>query len=108
MNIMSIRNAMFGAEKPRINWARDINNIEYPVSKTLKNRIDTFVPRLEAKAKKVKAEVTLAQNGDSLLINAGPRTTSVEDVSKKTDKNLYYEILDNIEANHLLKKGITP
>ena len=32
-------NITFEAAKPRVNWARNINNIEYTVDKTLKIRL---------------------------------------------------------------------
>lgn len=107
MNIMNINNTMFGAAKPRVNWARNVNNVEYPVSKELKDRINTIMPALEAEAKNAKTNVTLAQKGDSLLINAGPLTSIVEDVSKKTDEYLDYKIADNIDMNKYIKKRVS-
>lgn len=106
MNIMKIHSAIFGTSKPRVNWAKDIiSDKEYPVTKALKNRINTIMPSLEAEAKNAKTNVTLAQKGDSLLINAGPLTTIVEDVSKKEDDFLNYKISDNINMNKHIKKG---
>lgn len=103
MNVMNINNAMFCAAKPRVNWARNINNREYPVNTELKNKINSVKSKLEAEAKKVNANVTLAQRGDSLFINSGALTTRIENTSEKTSDSLRQAILDNIGMNNSMR-----
>lgn len=99
-------NITFEAAKPRVNWARNINNIEYTVDKTLKNKIETIKPELEAEAKKRKTNITLAQKEELLLVNSGAITTTIEEVKSKSSHDLYNSILDNVYKNEKASKGI--
>lgn len=101
-------NVSFGAKIPqsRIQLARDINNTELPVGEYLKERLPEIKPALEKVAELYKANVTLAQKGDLLMVNSGPITSYVDMANMKKGSELYDGIVNNIKANSEAGKGL--
>lgn len=100
-------NITFEAAKPRVNWARNINNTEYPVSEKLKAKIASAKDALEILAKEEKTNITIAQKGDLLLINSRATTSVVDHTKLEDDFDVYEMFLKHvIRSKNALRSGI--
>lgn len=101
MNSMNINSASFGAKLPvsRIKFARDIHNVELPVDNYVKEMLAEHGSKIENAANYVNRDVVLAQRGNLLLANSGPKTSVIDMSKMNKGDDLIDGIIHNLSIN---------
>ena len=97
MNINAINNQSFQAKMPNIPESRI--KISGKVDGYIEQMLNKGNAKLESIAKTCKTRVNIAQKGDTVFVNAGPKT-SLFNLSEMKHGNEFYEnIISNIKEN---------
>lgn len=98
---MNVNSVGFGAKLPvsRIKIARDLNNAELPINNYVREMLEQHGAEIEKVADYVGKDVVLAQRGNLLLANSGPRTTVIDMSKMNSGRDLINGITHNLKIN---------
>ena len=98
---MSVSPVGFGAKLPvsRIKYATNIHNRELPVDNYVKEMLANYGSEIEKLANYLGKDVVIAQKGNLLLANSGPRTTVIDMRKMEHGRDLINGITHNLKIN---------
>ena len=97
MNINAINNQSFQAKMPSVPESRI--KVTGKVNGYVEQMLNEGSAKLESIAETCKTKVNIAQKGDTVFVNAGPKT-SLFNLSEMKHGNEFYEnIISNIKEN---------
>ena len=101
MNINAVNNLNFQAKAPKIPEARV--KVVGKVNGYVEQMLNEGNAKLENVANFYNTNVRIAQKGDTVLINAGPKTSFFDYKAMAKSEDFYKNIVDNIRENSFLK-----
>lgn len=103
MNTNSVNNQAFQAKMPKIEPRVKVVG---KVNGYIEQMLNEGNALIENSAKLNQATVRIAQKGDQVLINAGPKTSFFDYKAMSNSKDFYENILKNIRENSILRNPI--
>ena len=97
MNISAINKQVFQAKIPNIPESRI--KVTGNVDGYVEQMLNEGSAKLESVAEACKTRVNIAQKGDTILINAGPKTSLFNLNNMKHGNEFYENIISNIKEN---------
>ncbi len=97
MNIKAISNQVFQGKMPQMPESRI--KVLGKVDGYVEQMLAEGNSKLEAMAEMCKTKVYIAQKGNSLLVNAGPKTSLFNMKEMKHGNDFYENIITNIKEN---------